>query len=233
QILCERLSKESKGLRKVIFKSYRVDDKINTIEIGTNRATHNKTHLLKLFANKLDSIEPGEGIEVFTMEALQTEDVLAAQEKIWNQSADPAIYELLDRIAGKFGSNKIHRFLPAEHHWPERSVKAASSIEERPTISWRTDKPRPIHLLSIPELITVTAPIPDYPPMLFRYKGTLHKVKKADGPERIEQEWWIRQGEHRDYYAVEDEKGCRFWIFRLGHYTGDKTNQWFLHGFFA
>lgn len=233
QMLCERLSKESKGLRKVIFKSYRVDDKINTIEIGTNRATHNKAHLLKLFSNKLDNIEPGEGIEVFTIEALQTEVVLAAQEKIWNQSADPAIYELLDRIEGKFGNSKIHRFLPAEHHWPERSIKAATSIEEKPTISWRTDKPRPIHLLSIPDAITVTAPIPDYPPMLFRYKGTLHKVMKADGPERIEQEWWIRQGEHRDYYVVEDETGCRFWIFRLGHYTGDKTNQWFLHGIFA
>jgi hypothetical protein len=67
--------------------------------------------------------------------------------------------------------------------------------------------------------------------MLFRYKGQLHKIVRADGPERIEQEWWIQQGQHRDYYSVEDEAGQRYWLFRLGHYH-DKIYQWFLHGFF-
>ncbi|HEU4902126.1 MAG TPA: DNA polymerase Y family protein, partial [Flavisolibacter sp.] len=84
-----------------------------------------------------------------------------------------------------------------------------------------------------PERIDVTAPIPDYPPMLFRYKGTMHKIIKADGPERIEQEWWIQDGEHRDYYCVEDEEGRRYWLFRSGHYNEEKTPLWFLHGFFA
>ena len=95
------------------------------------------------------------------------------------------------------------------------------------------DRPRPLQLLTTPERIDVTAPIPDYPPMLFRYKGKLHTIKKADGPERIEQEWWLQEGEHRDYYSVEDENGYRYWLFRSGHYTGDKTHQWFIHGFFA
>ena len=84
-----------------------------------------------------------------------------------------------------------------------------------------------------PEPIEVTAPIPDYPPMLFRYKGKLHKIIKADGPERIEQEWWLQEGQHRDYYCVEDEEGCRYWLFRSGHYDAEKTYQWFIHGFFA
>jgi protein ImuB len=61
----------------------------------------------------------------------------------------------------------------------------------------------------------------------------LHKIIKADGPERIEQEWWLQQGQHRDYYSVEDEDGQRYWLFRLGHYDGNKAVQWFLHGFFA
>jgi protein ImuB len=69
--------------------------------------------------------------------------------------------------------------------------------------------------------------------MNFRYKGKLHKVIRADGPERIEQEWWIKEGEHRDYYAVEDAEGARYWIFRLGHYNTEKNNHWYLHGFFA
>ena len=68
--------------------------------------------------------------------------------------------------------------------------------------------------------------------MLFRYLGIIHNVIKADGPERIEQEWWIQAGLHRDYYIIEDHQGARYWIFRLGHY-GKDLPEWFLHGFFS
>jgi len=79
----------------------------------------------------------------------------------------------------------------------------------------------------------VTAPIPDYPPMNFRYQGKLHIIKKADGPERIEREWWIENGLHRDYYSVEDEEGKRYWLFRSGNYNNLQKPNWYLHGFFA
>ena len=87
-------------------------------------------------------------------------------------------------------------------------------------------------MLTLPERIDVTAPQPDYPPILFRHKGKVVKVKKADGPERIEQEWWLTTGEHRDYYVLEDEQGARYWVFRLGHYS-EVIPHWYLHGFFA
>jgi protein ImuB len=216
-----------------MFKCFRIDGKIINIEIGTNRATHHKKHLFRLFEIKLDSIEPASGIEVFTIDALDTGDVTSVQEKLWETNTIPGVSLLLDCIAQKFGHNKIHRYLPDEHHWPERSMKVSTSLNEDCTFNWRTDKPRPIQLLPRPEPVIVTAPIPDYPPMLFRYKEKIFKIVKADGPERIEQEWWLQNGEHRDYYAVEAEDGCRYWLFRLGHYTGDKRQQWFLHGFFV
>lgn len=126
----------------------------------------------------------------------------------------------------------IRRYLPDAHYWPERSLRRASSLREKLSTGWRTAPLRPLQLLPVPERIEVTAPIPDYPPMLFRHKGKLHKVVRADGPERIEQEWWLQQGQHRDYYHVEDEEGQRYWVFRLGHYD-DKRCQWFLHGVFG
>lgn len=233
--LCNRLRQEQKGLRTAIFKCYRVDGKIQEIQIGTNRATHNGTHLFKLFEIKIETIEPALGIELFTLEAKKVEDVSPIQEKLWQSTSgldNLNLSELLDRFNNKFGPNHVHRYLPDEHYWPERSIKAASSLSEKSTTTWKVNKPRPLLLLSKPELINVTAPIPDYPPMLFRYKGKLHKIIKADGPERIEQEWWLHQGQHRDYYCVEDEEGHRYWLFRLGHY-GDKSYQWFIHGFFA
>ena len=141
--------------------------------------------------------------------------------------------ELIDRISGKIGPNAIHRYLPDEHYWPERSYKKSLSLKEGASTEWKLDRPRPLKLLATPELIEVTAPIPDYPLMLFRHKNKVFKIINADGPERIEQEWWIQDGEHRDYYAVEDEEGGRYWIFRSGHYDADNKLKWYLHGFFA
>ena len=231
ELLCKRLQQEGKGIRKLIFRGYRIDGNIQAIDIGTNRASSNVNHLFKLFEIKISSIEPALGIELFTLDAPKVEDIHATQEKFWNKACgleNPGLIKLLDRVSNKMGDNKIHRFLPVEHHWPERSVKIAASINEKLTTQWRTDRQRPIYLLQHPEPIKVTAPIPDYPPMLFRYQNKLHKVKKVDGPERIEREWWIEEGQHRDYYAVEDEEGIRYWLFRSGHYS-DKNYEWFIH----
>lgn len=234
--LCQRLTTDGKGLRTCVFKCYRVDGNIQQIEIGTNRASHNPVHLFKLFEGKIPTIEPALGFELFVLEAAKVEDALPSQEALWVVSGgleDVIVAELLDRLTGKMGPDTIQRYLPDQHHWPERSIKPATCLKEKPTIDWRTDRPRPIRLLSKPEAVEVSAPIPDYPPMLFRYKGQLHRIKKADGPERIEREWWLEAGEHRDYYSVEDEEGRRYWLFRLGHYDVDKPQHWFIHGFFA
>ncbi|MBV9988407.1 MAG: DNA polymerase Y family protein [Chitinophagaceae bacterium] len=234
--LCTRLQQEGKGLRCAVFNSYRVDGKIERIQIGTNHASTNREHLFRLFQLKIATIEPALGIELFTLQADKLEPAVPEQESFWigkHGLQDKAVIELLDRIAGKLGADRIRRFLPAEHYWPERSIKAAVSLQERPATHWQEYRPRPIRLLTRPEPIEVTAPIPDYPPMLFRYQGKLHTIKKADGPERIEREWWLENGRHRDYYYVEDETGARFWLYRLGHYGTDQPQQWFLHGFFA
>jgi protein ImuB len=235
-LICKRLQEEQKGLRVAIFKAYQINGGIAQIVIETNGPSSHADHLYKLFEIKLPIIQPESGIELFVIEAKRIEDHAPEQENIWEGTTganDIRITQLLDRLMMKIGADRIHRFLPDAHYLPERSMRAASSVDEKPVTEWKTDLPRPIQLLARPERIEVTAPIPDYPPMLFRYKGKLHKIKKADGPERIEQEWWIQPGEHRDYYYVEDEEGCRYWLFREGHYDANKTCDWYLHGFFA
>ncbi|WP_312340560.1 DNA polymerase Y family protein [Sphingobacterium sp.] len=233
--LCRRLSGEGKGLREAELCCHRVDGKIERITIETNRATAQVNHLFQLFAIKIPQVEPALGIELFSLAASSVEDADAVQENLWDNRIglkNPAVTELLDRLKSRDSSCEILRYVPAAHYWPERSMKIAATMDEVATVDWQTARPRPTRLLKVPERIVVTAPIPDYPPILFIYKRTTHYVKKADGPERIEREWWMDQGEHRDYYAVEDQEGRRFWLFRAGHYDG-QTDQWFIHGFFA
>ena len=234
--LCSRLCKEGKGLRKAFFRAYRLDGGTSGIEISTAQAAQSIEHLFQLFSIKLSTIEPKEGIELFLLEATVVENAVVKQEGLWrlqNATIDTKVLDLMDRFAARFGQEAIQRFLPTEHYWPERSFKRANDLSEQPSTEWKLDRPRPLQLLIPPELIKVSAPVPDYPPMNFQYKGKLHKIVKADGPERIEQEWWIHEGEHRDYYAVEDEEGRRYWLFRSGHYSEDNKPQWYLHGFFA
>lgn len=230
--LCQRLSREGKGLRKAVFKGLRVDGKTVEITIGTGRASHNPLHLFRLFALKIPLLEPALGIELFCLEGLLVEKVQLPQEQLWHRSGDPAaVAELLDRVAAKLGSGRIHRYLPQERYWPERSVRPAQTFDEEPDTAW-PDTVRPLHLLPVPEPITVMVPLPDYPPLHFRYQGKVVRVARADGPERIEQEWWLQTGPPRDYYCVEDAEGARYWLFRLGLY-GKGEPQWFLHGFFS
>ena len=234
EILCLRLEAEGLGLRHCIFKAFRVDGAVQQIEIGTGHASRNTRHLFRLFEHKIATMEPALGFELFVLEAPKIEPVTQQQAAMWNAASqnDMKVAELLDRVTAKIGVNAVSRFLPVEHHWPERSVKEASPLWEKPVTDWRTDLPRPIHLLFQPEAVEVTAVLPDYPPMLFRHKGIRYTVAKADGPERVEQEWWHSDGLYRDYYIVEDDSGARYWLFRSGPYDGEHP-KWFLHGFFA
>jgi len=66
---------------------------------------------------------------------------------------DTALAELLDRIATKVGPERIRRYLPAEHYWPERSIRPAISLTEVPTAAWHMDRPRPVRILPRPEAV--------------------------------------------------------------------------------
>lgn len=246
ETICKKLLQEQKGLRSATLKCFMTDGKIESIDISTTNPTNNSKHIFKLFELKFKTINPEAGIEVFVLEAKKVESIVAVQEKLLDISTpgftapnstqlkhNKNLSELLDRLTAKFGESHIKRFMPDQHYWPERSFKIAKDLSEQPATQWNTPRPRPLLLLEKPEPIEVTAPIPDYPPMNFRHKGKLHKIINADGPERIEQEWWLNEGEHRDYYYVEDEQGRRYWLFRLGHYDAEKNYGWFLHGYFA
>jgi protein ImuB len=232
--LCLRLQAEGKGLRKAVLKCIRIDGRTVQAGIATNRGSHSVSHLLKLFGLQIARIEPALGIELFVLEASKVEDMETVQEQIWAVDrglADTALAELLDRVAGKVGAEAIRRYLPAEHYWPERSIKVATSLTEEPQVAW-PEQMRPIRLLHTPEPIEVMALVPDNPPKTFIYKDKRHHIIKADGPERIGREWWQDKGEHRDYFIVEDSEGQRYWVFRSGHYDGGDA-RWYLHGYFA
>ncbi|GAB3028145.1 DNA polymerase Y family protein [Niabella terrae] len=229
-----RLSSEDRGARQLLFRARRIDNDLQEIKIGTHWPSRDPQHLFKLFETHIGRLQPGLGFELFILSAQVTEKLQSGQEKLWHQGriSRQQLAGLLDRLTTKLGEGKVHRYLPAAHYLPELSYRKATGLEEVPAVAW-VQRPRPVRLLLRPEPIQVTAPIPDYPPMQFRYKGQLYDIRNAEGPERIEAAWWLAPGPHRDYYIVEDQTGARYWLYRLGHYNRPRARQWFLHGFFA
>lgn len=237
--LCAGLEKSGEGARRLLLEAHRVDRRLEdppqTLAIGTSRPVRDAAALMRLFAQKLDRIEPGPGIEVLALAATEAGPLGAVQKALDGAVADESeLGELVDRLGNRLGERAVLRLVPRESWLPERSVAPAPALFGAANTSlWPADRPRPVRLLAPPEPIEAVARVPDDPPVMFRWRGALHRVRFADGPERIEAEWWRRTGDPRDYYRVEDADGRRFWVFRQGLYRPDVKAQWFLHGFFG
>ena len=124
--LCTRLGTESRGLRKAVFRGYRMDGGIQMIEIGTNSASCNPEHLFKLFQLQISTLRPDLGFELFILEAPVTEDLDAVQKSLWSISGTGGlteIAELLDRLTGRGGMDIVHRYLPDEHYCRSAPLK--------------------------------------------------------------------------------------------------------------
>lgn len=235
--LCTQLYQDRKGARKVLFTAHRVDGKTQCIDIGLSRVSCHVAHLFALFEDKISRLRPGLGFEDMAIDALMVEDLGDTQEYLWQLQGkdDRVLAELIDSIAGKVGKKAIRTYAFHESHLPERSIQVNPTTDAMKASLWPTQMRHPLHVLSQPQPIEVMVPLPDYPPVHFRYQGKVYRVAKADGPDRIASEWWDKEMQPRDYYTVEVENGERYWLFRLGLYDGTMEGdpKWFVHGFFA
>ena len=150
------------------------------------------------------------------------------------------------------------RLAPCASHLPERACQAVAPLDSAAAPPWSAPLwsappwpaaapwsgggARPLRLFERAEEIEAVAEVPDGPPVLFRWRRVVHRVARAEGPERIAPEWWraeaLRDPASRDYYRVEDSGGRRFWLYRHGLYRpaggGAQTPpRWYLHGVFG
>jgi protein ImuB len=243
--LCRCLAEQEKGAQRIVARFFRVDDVVPQIVVSTALPVRDPAYLTKLLREKLDTVDPGFGIEVIAMEAETVAPLKSAQAQLADVAAQGAADRLtgvVDTLTNRLGSDRVFRVVPFASHVPERAVRRVPPLPLKQP-SWVDDPaaPRPIRLLHRPEEIEVIAPVPDDPPIRFRWRGASHRVRASAGPERIAAEWWRgkqsgRRPETdliRDYYRVEDSDGARFWIFRAGLHAEDRMPRWYLHGLFG
>jgi protein ImuB len=240
--LCREMSLKGQGARRLVLHFYRVDGTAQHIAIGTSRPSNAPNHIVRLFAERLETVEPGFGIEAIVLEAIETEPLSAMQGALTADGEIDAanLTGLIDRLQNRLGPNRVVQLIPVESHMPERAEVQEAAAPARslrcltPPPGFPLKSARPLSLLPIPEPIEAIAPVPDDPPVSFHWRRIQHRVAFADGPERIEPEWWRAEtsAKARDYYRVEDLAGRRFWLYREGPYGAPEPPRWFLHGFF-
>ncbi len=235
--LVAELEQRGLGARRTDLIVHKVDNTIQAIRAGTAKPARDVAWLTKLFKDRTEKIEPGFGIEKLTLVAVSAEPLAEEQKAsslVEEEKSD--VTPLIDIFANR--GQRVYRIAPVASDVPERSVCRVSPVAEEETSSWVNHWRRPVRLFDRPELIQAIAMMPDYPPATITWRGKRHRVKRADGPERVFGEWWKRPNELeavRDYFVIEDDEGQRFWIFRSGDGVDPDTgsHKWFMHGVFA
>jgi protein ImuB len=235
--VCSDLERAGQGARQLDLLFERVDGSVQAMRVGTARPVRDARHLGHMLDERLEQVDPGPGVEAMRLVVAVAEPlsfVQAASSLI--ARATPDIAPLVDRLANRLGEAAVYRIAPVESDVPERSVRRVGALSVAAG-GWPADLPRPVRLLDPPQPVEAMALLPDHPPIAFTWRRVRHRVRHADGPERIAGEWWKRDREWssvRDYFRVEDEDGRRFWLFRRGNGNDAETGdmRWFLHGFF-
>jgi len=238
--LCARLLAEDQGAGRFELAFHRLDGRAERLAIGLSLPGRAPAAIARLFAPMLETVDPGFGIEMVTLAADRVEPMAERQiglAAIGEIAREDGIAPLVDRLANRLGEGRVWRAEAYPSHIPERAVVRQAPLAAFGGQGWDANRPRPVRLFARPEPIHIPlAQVPDDPPKIFHWRGRVRRVSKAEGPERLAEEWWRRPpGETtpahvRDYYRVEDDTGARYWLFRAGLYGGDEPPKWWLHG---
>ena len=240
--VCARLTERGLGARRLRLMLRRVDGAAETRDVGLARPGRDPVRIASLFAKEVEEIDAGFGIDAARLLVTASEPLndvqhsghFAARAEATarlSPGGGEAFADLLSRIGGRIGLERLTRPLPAESHVPEKAwLTAPAAYSSPPTGGWPANgRKRPV-TLHPPERIAdedATAP-----PQNFRWRGQTHELARAAGPERIAPEWWLddpnwRSGP-RDYWRAETAEGRRIWMFRA--HGGEVSGGWFIQG---
>ena len=172
--------------------------------------------------------------------AAQTEPVYDHQHKghieagvAARSSQNTELDDLIGKLGARIGLEAITRLHPGDSHIPEKAVQVLAAAWSAPQMDWPAPPwVRPLVHFEPELLIASNGP---QMPLHFKWRGQLHEVDSAQGPERIAPEWWLaeqawRSGT-RDYWYVVTKAGDRLWLY-FAH-GGAASGGWFCQGRFA
>lgn len=239
--LSAQLIDQGLGARALVFLAFRTDGVVVPLRRRLARGQQDPGHIFRIFREKIDAIDPGHGIDLLVLEAKSVEEFRPQTGALpvgtaGSVTADlSSICQLADRLSARLGEKVVRVNLYTESFIPERKSKKIVFNGQLPPWpdSIRDATPDLLRLLRRPEPVEVIAGVPDGPPARFVWRRVRHDVVRAAGPRRVAPEWWRSRAETartRDYYAVEDQDGRRYWMFRHGLFDEALPPKWYVQG---
>jgi protein ImuB len=238
--MAQVLEGAGQGARRLELGLWKVDGEVVVRRLELAAASRDPAHLVRLFAARLDDVDAGFGIELVRLRAAWTEPLALAQGD-FEAAAErhgTSLAACIDRLTVRLGDKAVRRPVPRASHLPERAQRWQPPLDPAsPSQGEFTFHGRPLKILDKAEQIAVIYESPDGLPRRFRWRGRVHEIARAEGPERIAPEWWRERStvRLRDYYRIEDGEGRRYWIYRHG-LAGDGLGgvpEWFIQGLCA
>lgn len=194
--LCDRLKALGQGGRGYTLAAYRSDGSVKRASVQLARPSALPGHICRLFAEQIDRIDPGFGIDLLMLEAHRVGGLNPSAPALSGDLAArdfdaEALSALADRISARLGGEAVKVACGFESHLPEQSEnwnRFEGAFAD--TVVNTRSGPRPIRLFASPERLRVLAEVPDGPPEQFVWRKITRRIVRADGPERIAPEWW-------------------------------------------
>lgn len=185
-LLCSELEERGVGARRVDLVCHLVDNRMQAVRIGVAKPIRDPKRLTRLLCDKIETIDPGFGIEILRLAATAVEPFATTQtiSSLVEETVSD-VTGLIDILANRLGGQCLFRMAPAQSDVPERSFVRVSPTAPVSDDTWPAHWPRPSRLFSAPEPIQTVALLPDHPPVSFTWRGIRRRVKRADGPERV------------------------------------------------
>ena len=240
----ETLSQRGLGGLHFGLTLYRVDGRVVSLTVRAPAPLKAADRIAGLFRERLaavhDDFDAGYGFETVRLAVLSTAPLSPVQPDFASAGrSDLSLDDFVGKVEARLGGGVIRVPVLHESHVPERASALAPFSRDLVAFARAAAWPallRPLRLFANPEPVEAIAEVPEGPPITFRWRRTFHRVSRAEGPERIEAEWWIdgETASPRDYFRIEDQGGRRFWLYREGLYgAGVLPPRWFMHGVFA
>lgn len=222
QSLCQFLRSSQLQCQDIKWQLYGINRQQLCIDVRCSQPQSDWQEWHRLTQLKIEQLQLqdslGKSVEGIS---LRCENLVAGNDQnqdLFNQARQrEPLHSLLDRLQNRLGLQSVEKIACRDEHLPEFAGYSSNDQQAEPVAGSNRRGQRPFWLMPQPQALRENR-------HSLYFNG---KLKLLEGPERIEDNWWL-EPVSRDYFVARDPAGQQYWIYR------DRLqNNWFIQGVFA
>jgi protein ImuB len=137
--VCATLARRGLGARRLDLVFERVDATTQAVRVGLARPTRAPRHLARLLAERLDTVDPGLGVEAMRLIVSLAEALAPVQARALAEDEPADLAALVDRLRNRFGAHLVYRIEPVESDVPERSARRVPALAPSGSVAFQPE----------------------------------------------------------------------------------------------